>query len=50
MYKNVNDSPQSSKSHIYVDDSQSSGESEIEESELCCVCKQFTPEELRKSI
>ena len=34
----------------YVDDSQYSGESEIEESELCCVCKKFTPEELRKSI
>jgi hypothetical protein len=39
--KNVNDSPQSSTSHTYVDDSQSSGESEIEESELCCVCKEL---------
>jgi hypothetical protein len=39
--KNVNDSPQSSKSHTYVDDSQFSGESEIEESELCCVCKKL---------
>jgi hypothetical protein len=50
--KNVNDSQQPSTSHIYVDDSQSesSGESEIEESELCCVCKKFTPEELRKRI
>ena len=48
--KNVNDSPQPSTSHIYVDDSQSSSESEIEESELCCVCKRITPEELRKSI
>jgi hypothetical protein len=35
--KNVNDSQQPSTSHTYVDDSQSSGESEIEESELCCV-------------
>ena len=29
-FKSVNDSPQPSTSHIYVDDSQSSGEAEIE--------------------
>jgi hypothetical protein len=38
------DSQQPSTSHIYVDDSQSesSGESEIEESELCCVYKVYS--------
>ena len=36
-------------SHIYMSDSDVTDDDQIEENEKCCVCKQFTPSEVRNS-
>lgn len=37
-------------SHYYVDDSDESDTSSIPEEDKCCVCHQFTPQEVRQSV
>ncbi|CAC5406704.1 unnamed protein product [Mytilus coruscus] len=48
-----NTSPKPGPSHIYIDDSMNlsnTDDEEIPEIELCCVCKQFTPNQIRLGV
>ncbi|VDI49576.1 Hypothetical predicted protein [Mytilus galloprovincialis] len=48
-----NTSPKPGPSHIYIDDSMDfsdTDDEDIPEVELCCVCKQFTPNQIRLGV